>query len=96
MDTNAKLQALERIYAVFGDFAAGLNTACGPGCSACCTANVVVTTLEARFLIDRASVGNNSSSLSDPQGIGNDGWKTPVRVERTAIERRDALESVSI
>lgn len=46
MDLNSKLAVLEKIYRIYGDFAATLNVACRRYCSLCCTVNVTMTTLE--------------------------------------------------
>jgi len=46
MDLNSKLAVLEKIYKIYGDFAATLDVACRRYCSLCCTVNVTMTTLE--------------------------------------------------
>jgi len=46
-----KMQVLAGLYDIFDGFAAGLDLACGKGCSACCTVNVTLTTLEGRYLL---------------------------------------------
>ena len=51
MNLNRKLNALDRIYAVYDNFAAGLDLACHKRCSRCCTRNVTLTTLEGYRLI---------------------------------------------
>jgi Fe-S-cluster containining protein len=46
MDVNVKLAVLDRIYAIYDDFAGGLDVACRKSCALCCTCNVTLTTLE--------------------------------------------------
>jgi Fe-S-cluster containining protein len=46
MDLSAKLAALEKIYAIYAEFAAPLDLACKKYCAHCCTSSVVVTTVE--------------------------------------------------
>lgn len=47
MVIERKLMALDRIYAVYDDYARTLDTACRLHCHACCTTHVTLTTLEA-------------------------------------------------
>ena len=47
IQVDAKISALERIYALYESHGAGLETACGERCADCCTGRVTVTTLEA-------------------------------------------------
>jgi hypothetical protein len=47
MEIERKLKALDRIYAVYDDYARSLDTACKMHCHACCTTHVTLTTLEA-------------------------------------------------
>jgi hypothetical protein len=55
MSTDTKLAILDRIYAIYDDFAGKLNRACQKHCTGCCTRNVTLTTLEgyqiAAFLV---------------------------------------------
>ncbi len=46
MPLNAQLDALEQIYRVLDDTLDSRDLACHRGCSACCTQNVTMTTLE--------------------------------------------------
>ncbi len=43
-------RALAGLYAACRDLASGRSLACGPGCFACCTDRVLLTTLEAKVL----------------------------------------------
>lgn len=43
---------LTALYAAYADFIAGFPCACEPGCAACCTPNVVITSLEAAYILD--------------------------------------------
>lgn len=51
MDFETKQAALEKIYALYDEFVAGLDPACRKGCAICCTANVTLTTLEGLLLL---------------------------------------------
>ena len=46
MTLDRKLTALDNIYAVYDEFAAGLDLACRKFCARCCTRDVTLTTLE--------------------------------------------------
>ena len=46
MHLNIKQKVLDKIYAVYEDFAQTIDVACKPGCSACCTQNVTATANE--------------------------------------------------
>ena len=56
MDIDTRLAVLDRIYAIYDDFAGELDVACRKYCAHCCTCNVTLTSLEgykiARHLID--------------------------------------------
>ncbi len=47
-----RLAALEAVYRLYDRFVKGLNLFCRRGCAHCCTANVTLTSLEARYLLD--------------------------------------------
>ncbi len=49
---NDKLVPLEAVYAFHQEFVRGFPAACEKGCSACCTVNVALTTLEADYLME--------------------------------------------
>ena len=46
------LKALEAIYEFYDEFLAGTPMACKKGCSTCCTTNVSMTSLEARYILE--------------------------------------------
>ncbi len=46
MDVEIRLAVLDRIYAIYDDFAGELDVACRKYCALCCTCNVTLTTLE--------------------------------------------------
>lgn len=52
MEDDLKNQCLKAIYTFYDDFVVGIPTACGPGCSTCCTVNVVATSLEGRYMLN--------------------------------------------
>ena len=49
---NDKFVPLEAVYAFHEEFVRGFSAACEKGCSACCTVNVALTTLEADYLLE--------------------------------------------
>ncbi len=49
-----KYQALEGIYRCYGEFVQDFPAACEPGCATCCTTNVLATSLEVSYLLDKA------------------------------------------
>jgi hypothetical protein len=52
MELKRKLAALKRIYALYDEFAAGLDLACRTQCAFCCTADVTLTTLEGYRIVN--------------------------------------------
>lgn len=60
MDLEQKLTILDRIYAIYDEFAAGIDTACRMYCSQCCTRNVTLTTLEAYKIITTVAPENKN------------------------------------
>ena len=46
MDLTIRLTVLDQIYALYDDFIGQMDTACRRYCAACCTGNVILTTLE--------------------------------------------------
>lgn len=52
MNTAEKLSALQRLYTRYEEAGRDWPAACRPGCAACCTRNVTVTTLEGLLIID--------------------------------------------
>ncbi len=46
----SEFAALEAIYDFYDQFTRGFSMACQKGCNVCCTTNVTVTSLEARYL----------------------------------------------
>ena len=55
MDLKAKLSALDRLYKMYHDVIRTYNLACKKHCSACCTRNVTLTTLEGYRVADYIS-----------------------------------------
>lgn len=43
---------LNHIYQLYERLTGSMTLACGPGCAGCCTCNVILTRLEARWMID--------------------------------------------
>lgn len=50
MDLDLRLELLDQLYAIYGDFARQQPLACTKGCSQCCTCNLTATTLEGEYL----------------------------------------------
>jgi hypothetical protein len=50
MDLDLRLDLLDQLYAIYGEFIRQRPLACSKGCSQCCTCNLTVTTLEAEYL----------------------------------------------
>jgi Fe-S-cluster containining protein len=55
MDLDLRLELLDQLYAIYGDFIRRQPLACTKGCSQCCTCNLTVTTLEGEYLLRRLS-----------------------------------------
>ena len=47
-----KKEVLQAVYTVYGDWVAHFPLACEKGCSACCTSNVTMTSLEGEVILD--------------------------------------------
>jgi len=61
MEGQVYLDALKAVYDFYDGFVSDFPVACHSGCHACCTVNVTVTTLEARYIsmnctVDRAAL----------------------------------------
>lgn len=61
MNLEQKLKILNRIYAIYDEFATGIDTACRMYCCRCCTRNVIITTLEAYKIITTVALENKGS-----------------------------------
>ncbi len=59
------IQILWEVYRRFNSMTEPFEAVCRPGCSACCTRNVTVTTLEARLILDWCQTYGNT----DPQAL---------------------------
>jgi hypothetical protein len=55
MDLDLRLDLLDQLYTIYGDFIRRQPLACSKGCSQCCTFNLTVTTLEGEYLRRRLS-----------------------------------------
>jgi Fe-S-cluster containining protein len=47
MAANTRQDILQQLYRLYDEYVSGLQTACRIGCAACCTRNVILTSLEA-------------------------------------------------
>lgn len=64
MSFTKKLAILEQIYAIYDEFSATLDLACGKNCACCCTNNVTLTTLEAAKILNDLSSDNKTRIIS--------------------------------
>ena len=55
MDRTNQLVKLERLYGFHQGFLKGYRFSCTPGCSTCCTTNLLVTSLEMDFILSDPS-----------------------------------------
>jgi len=62
MVLEQRLDALNKIYGLYNDVAINLDVACKKYCSACCTPNVTMTTLEGYLIADHM-VSNGQADL---------------------------------
>lgn len=64
MSLQNNLSKLDRIYQAYQDFISGPELACKPGCSACCTRNVTMTTLEGHYLLSQLKMEEKQELLA--------------------------------
>ena len=62
LNLDKKLKLLDRIYRLYDTVIAMHDLACEKFCSACCTRNVVLTTLEAYTIVDHL-ISNDQLNL---------------------------------
>ncbi|MEJ5360286.1 MAG: hypothetical protein WHT06_16630 [Desulfobacterales bacterium] len=60
MDDERRLNALERVYALYDGYLRGKRIACRRHCRPCCTTRVTVTTLEARAILRALAPGERT------------------------------------
>jgi hypothetical protein len=60
MDLSSKLSVLDRITAIYDEFAASLELACRKHCAHCCTTGVTLTTVEGYKIIKKLESGGNT------------------------------------
>lgn len=65
MDMETRVRLLEEIYALHADFCAPFAVVCREGCALCCTANVTLTTLEARLILNHWRDNGQGPPLAD-------------------------------
>ncbi len=71
MSIGIKLNMLKRFYGVFDGFTRNMSLACEKFCSSCCTANVIMTTLEAYNIVtglDKAGLDQMVEKLEKTRG----------------------------
>jgi Fe-S-cluster containining protein len=65
-----KRELLERVYETYSEMSAGFPSACKVSCAACCTQNVLCTTLEAAIMLEQIeSLGLPNLLIADLQGV---------------------------
>lgn len=62
-ETAIRLQLLKGLYAIHDAFCATFQLACGKGCRLCCTANVTLTSLEARLIAAKWHADSSGTPL---------------------------------
>lgn len=60
MGDERRIEALERIYALYEGYLRGKRIACRPHCRLCCTTRVTVTTLEGRAILRALAPGERT------------------------------------
>jgi hypothetical protein len=60
MNLSSKLAVLDRIYAIYDDFAASQDLACRKHCAHCCTTGVTLTTVEGYKIINKLEADGNT------------------------------------
>jgi Fe-S-cluster containining protein len=60
MNLSSKLAVLDRIYAIYDEFAVSLDLACKKYCSHCCTTGVTLTTVEGYKIIKKLESEGNT------------------------------------
>ncbi len=95
-DSVRRLGALEAVYGLYDEFVTGLRLACRQGCAHCCTANVTLTSLEARYLADFLSRTHQAGLLGRlTQDAGRHSHNGPVTTNalaRLCAEGKTPLE----
>jgi len=59
MKNDDPIQALAALYTLYDEFMADYSLACFQGCSLCCTPNVIITSLEGRYLLADPAFSQN-------------------------------------
>ncbi len=70
-----RLKSLKALYDLHQDITGDWDPACGPGCAVCCTDQVTITTLEARYLLEchpGTSPGPKAINPHKPQSTINE------------------------
>ncbi|MBS3758165.1 MAG: hypothetical protein KGY61_05840 [Desulfobacterales bacterium] len=85
MGLEEKLQALERIYALYAQYTSKLPVACRKYCAHCCTCNVTMTSLEAINIFQSLSENERSvlRGTLTPQ-LGNKRYLPEITLNRMA------------
>ncbi|MBI9083099.1 MAG: hypothetical protein JEZ11_05835 [Desulfobacterales bacterium] len=89
MNFETKRAALEKIYALHDEFAAGLDAACRKGCAICCTANVTVTTLEGFLMRPQIEACGQTDRLATAD---NRGFRPTITTNHMAALCKDGKE----
>jgi Fe-S-cluster containining protein len=85
MNLEQRLIILNKIYGVYNDVAKNLDVACKKYCSACCTPNVTMTTLEGYLIAERMISNGQSDVFEDIQEkISKNRFKPQITTNRIA------------
>ncbi len=63
MNFETRKNILNKVYELYDSFSADLDLACKKGCSACCTCNVTMTSLEGYGLLDKLKADDKQDLL---------------------------------
>ncbi|MGA7143948.1 MAG: hypothetical protein WBY47_05540 [Desulfobacterales bacterium] len=86
MSLGQKLTVLNTIYRHYDEFTGGLNIACKKNCTACCTPDVTMTTLEG-YLIADSLISNSRHDLFGhiQKGLSGSRFKPRTTTNKLAI-----------
>ena len=89
-DLNGRLVLLDRIYNLYGEFINAYDLACHPGCAACCTCNMTLTTLEGFHLITNMNPSAQKALVEKARDVSkNQRFQPQVTINQIARLCRD-------
>lgn len=85
MNAEQRLIVLKKIYGLYDDVVKNLDVACKKHCSACCTPNVTMTTLEGYLIADHMISNGQADLLKNIQAnISKNRFKPQITTNRLA------------